>query len=61
MAMVIVAHRFSTISFCDRVLVLSNGRQEALGSPAILSRQVGYYADAIDANRDRGSGEVRNH
>ena len=57
-AMVIVAHRFSTISFCDRVLVLSNGRQEALGSPAELGQQVGYYADAVDATRGQARGEV---
>ena len=36
--MVIVAHRLSTLEFCDRIMVLEDGRITALGTREDLSQ-----------------------
>ncbi len=41
--MVIVAHRLSTLDVCDRLLVVRDGRIEAIGTPAELAAQPGFY------------------
>jgi ABC-type multidrug transport system fused ATPase/permease subunit len=40
---VIVAHRLSTLQYCDRLLVLRNGRVEKIGTPDDLAREPGFY------------------
>ena len=45
---IIIAHRISTLSLCDRVLVLGDGRVEALDSPENLSRQGGFYQQVLE-------------
>ena len=42
-SLLIVAHRHSTIAACDRVLVLKDGKREALASPQQLIAQKGSY------------------
>jgi ABC-type multidrug transport system fused ATPase/permease subunit len=44
----IIAHRISTLSLCDRVLVLADGRVEALDTPENLSRQGGFYQQVLE-------------
>jgi ATP-binding cassette, subfamily B, bacterial len=49
--MFIVAHRMSTLSICDRVLVLRDGCVEAFGPPAELRRASGFYQEAMQLLR----------
>lgn len=44
---VVIAHRLSTLSGCDRVAVLDGGRLTALGSPTELETADGYYRRAL--------------
>jgi ABC-type multidrug transport system fused ATPase/permease subunit len=50
----IVAHRMSTLSICDRVLVLRDGCLEAFGPPAELRRTDGFYRDTMRLLRASG-------
>lgn len=45
---IIIAHRLSTLSLCDRILVLGGGRVEALDTPDNLSRQGGFYQRVVE-------------
>lgn len=40
----IIAHRLNTITICDNILVLQNGRLVEEGSPLQLMQQNGYFA-----------------
>lgn len=46
--LVIIAHRMTTITICDRVLVLSSGRLEHDGPPSAVARTSEYFATALD-------------
>lgn len=46
--LVIIAHRMTTITICDRVLVLDNGRLEHDGPPAVVARESEYFARALE-------------
>jgi ABC-type multidrug transport system fused ATPase/permease subunit len=54
--MFIVAHRMSTLSICDRVIVLRDGRVEAFGPPSELRRTDGFYRESMQLLR-ASSGE----
>ena len=45
--LVIVAHRLSTLSICDRLVVLSDGRAVAVGASDELAASSAYYRDAL--------------
>lgn len=45
--MVVVAHRLSTTSLCDRLVVLRDGRIEAVGTPDEVVRSSEFLADAM--------------
>ncbi len=45
--MVVVAHRLSTLSICDRLIILQDGRLAAAGSPAELAATSNYYKEAL--------------
>lgn len=47
----IVAHRLSTLSTCDRVLVLSDGVVEAIGTQAELTRSNAFFRRATEFTR----------
>jgi ABC-type multidrug transport system fused ATPase/permease subunit len=54
--MFIVAHRMSTLSICDRVLVLRDGEVEAFGAASELRRTEGFYRETMQLLR-ASSGE----
>jgi ATP-binding cassette, subfamily B, bacterial len=43
----VIAHRVSTLSACDQILVLRKGRVEAFGTPQDLERQSEFYAETL--------------
>lgn len=45
--MVIVAHRLSTLSICDRIVVVDGGRVTAIGSPSEVRLNSAYYREAL--------------
>ncbi|TQN48813.1 ABC-type multidrug transport system fused ATPase/permease subunit [Humibacillus xanthopallidus] len=46
-AVVIIAHRMSTLDMCDRIMVLEAGRITAFDSPANLHRDSAFYRNAL--------------
>ena len=44
-AVLLVSHRISTLSLCDRVLVMDAGRKVDEDSPAALLKKEGFYAN----------------
>lgn len=46
--MFIVAHRMSTLSICDRIMVLESGRVAGFDTPDKLQRVEGYYRAAME-------------
>lgn len=44
----IIAHRLSTLSICDRVLVLNDGRAEAMETRQLLADSGGFYQQALE-------------
>ena len=45
--MLLVAHRLSTLSICDRIMVVDKGQITALGTPAELRDSSPYYREAM--------------
>jgi ATP-binding cassette subfamily B protein len=45
----IIAHRLSTLSICDRILVLRNGRVETIGTLEEVSERSDFFRRALDA------------
>lgn len=44
---VIIAHRLSTLDFCDRILVMQNGQVTAFDTPNALERDDEFYREAL--------------
>ncbi len=49
--MVIIAHRLSMLGMCDRIVVLREGRVEAVDTPTRLAVQDGFYLEALRLSR----------
>ena len=47
---VVVAHRLSTLSACDRIAVMADGRIDAVGTPADLNGNSAFYRRMVDDN-----------
>jgi ATP-binding cassette, subfamily B, bacterial len=48
LTLIVVAHRLTTLSLCDRVMVIRGGRLEAFAPPAPLYNSNDYYRRAVD-------------
>jgi ABC-type multidrug transport system fused ATPase/permease subunit len=46
--MVIIAHRLSTLRFCDRLVVIRGGRIEASGDARALESDSAFYREAVE-------------
>ncbi len=53
--LVIVAHRLSTLSLCDRIMVIEDGRIAAFEPAADLARREGFYQRALERSRSAAS------
>ena len=53
--MVLVAHRLSTLSMCQRVMVVIDGRLQAFEEPAVLARTSPFYREAVRITRQQSS------
>lgn len=52
MTVITVAHRLSTLSGYDEILVLEKGRLVDAGKPQQLADRQGFFARALAAGRD---------
>jgi ABC-type multidrug transport system fused ATPase/permease subunit len=46
---IVIAHRLSTLSICDRILVLNNGAIETIGTLEAVSQSSDFFRRAMDA------------
>jgi ABC-type multidrug transport system fused ATPase/permease subunit len=54
--MVIVAHRLSTLTLCDRIMVLRDGRLEAFDTAESLERSNAFFREAVRLAKLGGGG-----
>ena len=54
MLLFLVAHRLSTLSLCDRVMVVVDGRLEAIDAPAALRASNEFYREVTEIARGVG-------
>jgi ATP-binding cassette subfamily B protein len=52
----LVAHRLSTLSLCDRVMVIVDGRLEAIDEPAALRQRNDFYREVSENSRHGSAG-----
>ena len=51
--LIVIAHRLSTLSTCDRIMVLGDGKLQAFGSRTELEADNAFYRDAIALSKLR--------
>lgn len=57
-ALVLVAHRLSTLAVCDQVLVLADGRVQAVGTPAQLAEEDAFFREVTRITREQAGSSV---
>lgn len=55
MTLFVIAHRLSTLNTCDRIMVLRDGRLQALGEREVLQRDDEFYREALELSRIKGA------
>jgi ABC-type multidrug transport system fused ATPase/permease subunit len=48
-----VGHRLSTLSFCDRIMVVADGRLEAFAPPRELQATNSFYREVTELTRQQ--------
>jgi ATP-binding cassette subfamily B protein len=43
----VIAHRLSTLTICDRIMVISDGELKDFGTPVHLERSSDFYREAL--------------
>ena len=56
---IIIAHRLSTIQHVDKIITLSQGRVNEIGSPLKLSKSGGIYAQLLELQRGKKSASTK--
>ena len=52
--LILVAHRLSTLSICDRVMVIVDGRLQAMDEPAALLENNDFYREVTEITQRQG-------
>jgi ATP-binding cassette subfamily B protein len=52
---IIIAHRLSTIAHVDTIITLKGGKIDEAGSPAVLAKSGGIYAQLLAVSQDQSS------
>jgi ABC-type multidrug transport system fused ATPase/permease subunit len=52
--LILVAHRLSTLSVCDRVMVVVDGRLQAMDEPAVLLENNDFYREVTEITQRQG-------
>jgi ATP-binding cassette subfamily B protein len=47
MTVVVIAHRLSTLSICDRIMVIKDGELKAFDTPSVLEQTCDFYREAL--------------
>ena len=55
MAIVVIAHRLSTLDICDRIMVIQDGRIVAFDTPHNLESSNEFYREALELSGLRGT------
>ncbi len=55
MLLFLVAHRLSTLSICDRVMVVVDGRLQAIDEPSALQQDNDFYREVIEITQRQGA------
>ena len=45
---IVIAHRMSTLSMCDRIMVIMGGAMQAFDEPANLEASSAFYREALE-------------
>ena len=47
MTVIVIAHRLSTLTICDRIMVIKDGQLKAFDTPDALERSSDFYREAL--------------
>lgn len=59
LAVIIIAHRMTTLDICDRIMVIEGGRMTAIDKPDRLVHRSPFYSAALEASGRRSIPETR--
>jgi ABC-type multidrug transport system fused ATPase/permease subunit len=47
MTVIVIAHRLSTLSICDRIMVIKDGELKEFDAPSVLEQSSDFYREAL--------------